>query len=59
VQYETVSFKTDPLICHNCGGKMRVVSFITEPSVIGRILDHLEKRNSRDPPPPSSLTART
>ena len=24
-------FKTDPLICKNCGGRMRVVSFITEP----------------------------
>jgi hypothetical protein len=22
-------FKTDPLICKNCGGKMRIVSFIT------------------------------
>ena len=43
-------FKTDPLICKKCGGKMRVVSFITEPSVIRQILDHLRNRNSRDPP---------
>ena len=46
-------FKTDPLICKNCGGRMRVVSFITEPSVIRQILDHLQNRNSRDPPIPS------
>ena len=43
-------FKTDPLICKNCGGKMRIVSFITEPSVIRQILDHLANRHSRDPP---------
>jgi hypothetical protein len=51
-------FKTDPLICKNCGGKMRVVSFITEPSVISQILDHLENRNSRDPPLPSAALPR-
>ena len=49
-------FKTDPLICKKCGGKMRVVSFITEPSVIRQILNHLENRNNKDPPiPPDSL----
>jgi hypothetical protein len=44
-------FKTDPLLCE-CGGKFRILSFITEPKVIARILVHLEKRNtgSRDPP---------
>ena len=51
-------FKTDPLICKNCGGKMHVVSFITEPSVIRQILDHLENRNSRDPPLPSAALPR-
>ena len=51
-------FKTDPLICKNCGGKMRVVSFITEHSVICQILDHLENRNSRDPPLPSAALPR-
>jgi hypothetical protein len=42
------------LICKNCGGKMRIVSFITEPSVIRQILDHLRKRKTRDPPCPSN-----
>jgi hypothetical protein len=43
--------KTDPLLC-SCGGKFRILSFITEPKVIARILEHLDKRNtgSRDPP---------
>ncbi len=49
-------FKTDPLICKNCGGKMRIVSFITDPGVVRQILDHLENRNNKDPPiPPDSL----
>ncbi len=30
-------FKTDPLICKNCVGKMRVVSFIHRASVIRQI----------------------
>ena len=51
-------FKTDPLICKKCGGKMRVVSFITEPGVIRQIVDHLENRNSRDPPLPSAALPR-
>ena len=45
-------FKTDPLICKNCGGKMRVVSFITEPKVIRKILDHLQKRQTPSRAPP-------
>jgi hypothetical protein len=51
-------FKTDPLICKKCGGKMRVVSFITEPSVIRQILDDLQNRNSRDPRPSSAFLPR-
>ena len=36
-------------ICE-CGGKFRILSFITEPKVITKILDHLQKR-------PSSLSS--
>ena len=41
--------KTDPLLC-DCGGKFRVISFITEQKVIRRILDHLDKQDPRAPP---------
>ena len=41
--------KTDPLLCA-CGGKFVVISFITEPKVIRRILDHLDKQDPRAPP---------
>jgi len=47
-------FKTDPLICGNCGGKMRVVSFITEPNTIRRILARLKQRTSPSRAPPGS-----
>jgi len=42
-------FKTDPLLC-NCGGKFRVLAFITDPKVIAKFVDHLNRRNSRAPP---------
>ena len=34
----------------DCGGKFRVISFITEQKVIRRILDHLDKQDPRAPP---------
>lgn len=47
----------DPLLCPNCGGKMGIISFITELSVIDKILRHLKWRpgdalepGSRSPP---------
>jgi hypothetical protein len=32
-------FEADPLLC-SCGGRMRIISFITDPRVIDRILRH-------------------
>jgi hypothetical protein len=47
----------DPLLCPNCGGTRGIISFITELSVIDRILRHLKWRpgeslvaSSRSPP---------
>ena len=45
-------YEVDPLVCRRCGGEMRVVSFITEPGQIRRILDHLRKREKVSRPPP-------
>ena len=52
-------YEIDPLVCPRCGGEMRVISFITEPQVIRRILDHLEKkgRTQRAPPVPAATPA--
>jgi hypothetical protein len=43
--------KTDPLLC-SCGGRFRILAFITEPKVIARILEHLDKRNTPSRAPP-------
>ncbi|GBE40238.1 hypothetical protein BMS3Bbin09_00112 [bacterium BMS3Bbin09] len=46
-------WEVDPLECPNCGGEMKIISFITEASVIKQILQNLNlwaERLSRDPP---------
>jgi ribosomal protein L34E len=47
-------YEADPLVCPRCGAPMRVVSFITQPAVIRRILKHLKttQRPVTRPPPP-------
>lgn len=50
-------WKEDPLLCSKCGGRMRIVSFITDPIVIGKILRHIgwkhcDLRPPRYRPPP-------
>jgi hypothetical protein len=34
----------DPLLCPDCGGEMRIISFITDSPVVDRILHHLRRR---------------
>jgi len=46
-------WEVDPLECPKCGGEMKIISFITEASVIRQILEHLNlwaEKLSRDPP---------
>ncbi len=45
-------YEVDPLICPNCGGTMKIVSFIEEREVIPRILKHcnLWKEHPEKPP---------
>jgi len=47
-------YEVDPLVCR-CGGTMRVISFITEPRVIERILDHLRLQRPRARGSPSLI----
>ena len=47
-------YEADPLLC-DCGEKMRVISFLTDPRVVQKILRHLEEkasatRSARAPP---------
>src|SRR6059036_1265620 len=43
-------FEVDPLLCV-CGAEMKIVSIITDPRVVDRILRHLESQacGARDP----------
>jgi len=46
-------WEADPLLCPNCGGEMKIISFITDPPVVRHILEYVglwEQRPSRDPP---------
>jgi len=56
MQYEKRSFEVDRLLCR-CGAEMKIVSFITDPRVVDRILRYLESPacstlNPFPPPPP-------
>ena len=50
-------YEVDPLLCPRCRSLMRVVSFITEPGLIRRLLDHLAHgaEEGRAPPPSQSI----
>jgi hypothetical protein len=56
-----IIFETDPLRC-TCGGRMRIVSFITDPRVFDRILRHrvIGRSKTQDPfdprPPPAAVS---
>jgi Putative transposase len=55
-------WEVDPLKCPRCQAEMKIISFITQPEIIRRILEHLKlwddsARNGRSPPnttPPAS-----
>ena len=49
-------YESDPLLC-TCGAQMRLVSFITEPPVIKKILEHLERTGSEAARAPPRLEA--
>ncbi len=52
-------YEIDPLLCPKCGSQMKVIAFITEPQVIRRIVECLEKkgRSQRAPPVPAGAPA--
>jgi hypothetical protein len=48
-------YEVDPMICSKCGGRMKVVAFITEVAVVDRIMEHLKLTFVAAKPPPSHV----
>jgi ribosomal protein S27E len=48
-------YEVDPMICPRCGGRMRVVAFLTEYAVIDRIIRHLGLTFVAEKPPPAHV----
>ena len=48
-------YEVDPMVCPKCGGQMKVVAFITEFSVVDRIINHLKLTFVAEKPPPSRV----
>jgi hypothetical protein len=42
----------DPLTCPKCGGRLRIISFIDNPSIIEKILRHLKLWDLPERSPP-------
>jgi hypothetical protein len=48
-------YEVDPMVCPQCGRKMRVISFLTDSAVVDRIIDHLKLTFVAQRPPPPHL----
>jgi hypothetical protein len=35
-------FEVDPMICPRCGGRIKVIAFLTDYAVVDRIMEHLK-----------------
>jgi len=43
------------MLCPRCGGRMTVMAFLTQASVVDRIIDHLKISFTAERPPPESV----
>ena len=48
-------YEVDPMVCPKCGGRMKVVAFITYYAVVDRIIDHLKLTFVAEKPPLSHV----
>jgi hypothetical protein len=48
-------YEVDPLLCPQCGGEMKVIAFLSDFSVVDRIINHLKLTFVADRPPPPHL----
>lgn len=45
-------FEVDPLLCPRCGGQMRIIAFLSDYTVVDRIINHLKLTFVAERPPP-------
>jgi hypothetical protein len=43
------------MLCPKCGGRMKVIAFLTEDAVVDRIIEHLKLRFIAEKPPPAHV----
>ena len=48
-------YEVDPMVCPEYGGKMKVISFLTDYAVVDRIIDHLKLTFVAERPPPPHI----
>ena len=48
-------YEVDPLVCPKCGGRMKIVAFLTKYAVVDRIIRHLELTFVAEKPPPAHV----
>ena len=48
-------YEVDPLVCPRCGGRMKVLAFLTEYAVVDRIIRHLKLTFVAEKPPPGQI----
>ncbi len=39
-------FEVDPLLCGKCGSEMKIITVVTDPKVVDRILRHLQRKST-------------
>jgi len=45
-------YEVDPLICPRCGGRMKVIAFLSDYAVVDKIINYLKLTFVVDKPPP-------
>jgi hypothetical protein len=45
-------YEVDPMLCPQCGGTMKVIAFLSDFSVVDRIINHLKLTFVAERPPP-------
>jgi hypothetical protein len=48
-------YEVDPMVCPQCGRTMKVIAFLTDYSVVDRIINHLKLTFVADRPPPPHI----